>query len=81
MLTKDFTVSQIATANQAYQIAHTRTGRSLYVAKEVVDFEVPLYETQPQWMSAKQAQLFEQGRQRLASGMGMPVKHYLAGAE
>jgi hypothetical protein len=56
------------------------TGRSLYVAKEIVDFELPLYKTMDNWMTSKQAAWFEQGRERLATGMGFPSVHYLADA-
>ncbi|EXJ86767.1 hypothetical protein A1O3_03721 [Capronia epimyces CBS 606.96] len=55
-------------------------GRALYVAKEIVDFELPLHQTRESWMTAKQAAWFEQGRERLAVGMGLPGDHYLADA-
>lgn len=55
----------------------TFLGRTLYVAKEIVDFELPLHESRNVWMSERQAELFEQGRVRLAVGMGLPAAHQL----
>ena len=52
-------------------------GRSLYVAKEIVDFELPLRKTEDLWMTPKQAAWFNEGRKRLAEGMGFPGTHYL----
>ncbi|PNS14348.1 Carbonyl reductase family member 4 [Sphaceloma murrayae] len=52
-------------------------GRSLYVAKEIVDFEKPLHESRDAWMSAHQAELFDKGRVRLATAMGLSSEHYL----
>lgn len=53
------------------------SGRCLYVAKEIVDFELPLHNHREDWMTPKQAKWFEQGRRRLAEGMGLPASHYL----
>lgn len=53
------------------------SGRTLYVAKEIVDFEKSLRELQPQWMTSKQKDWFEEGRVRLAAGMGLPTVHHL----
>jgi hypothetical protein len=53
-------------------------GRTLYVAKGVVDFELALYKLQSQWMTTEQAVRFDTGRQRLAAGMGLPTAHYFS---
>ncbi|KAF4554497.1 Short chain dehydrogenase-like protein 3 [Elsinoe fawcettii] len=52
-------------------------GRSLYVAKEIVDFEKPLHQSRATWMSEHQANLFDKGRVKLAAGMNLPTEHYL----
>jgi hypothetical protein len=49
----------------------------LFVAKEILDFELPLHKTEDVWMTPKQAAWFNEGRKRLAEGMGFPGAHYL----
>ncbi|KAJ2901615.1 hypothetical protein MKZ38_001635 [Zalerion maritima] len=73
------TVKEVADALCVAAADETLHGRCLYVAKEIVDFELPLHETRESWMSPKQARWFEQGRRKLAEGMGLPGTHYLEG--
>ncbi|EXJ73913.1 uncharacterized protein A1O5_02207 [Cladophialophora psammophila CBS 110553] len=74
------TAREVAEALCVAAADDTLHGRALYVAKEIVDFELPLYKTQEDWMTLKQAAWFEQGRERLALGMKLPGAHYLKDA-
>jgi hypothetical protein len=57
----------------------TLIGRGLYVANsEITDVEVPLHELQSDWLGKENSRLFDEGRQRLAKGMGLQVEHYLS---
>lgn len=52
-------------------------GRGLFVAKKIVDVELPLRQIQSQWLGQETSDLFDRGRVRLAGGMGFPTEHYL----
>lgn len=52
-------------------------GRGLFVAKQIVDVEIPMHRIQAEWLGAEISALFDQGRVTLANGMGLPTEHYL----
>lgn len=53
------------------------SGRGLFVAKQIVDAELPLHQLETQWLGEGVAGLFEMGRSHLQRSSGKDPIHYL----
>jgi len=52
-------------------------GRGLFVAKQIVDVEVPLHQLESKWLGPEVAGLFEMGRAHFLASSGKDPTHYL----
>lgn len=55
----------------------SRTGRGLFVAKQIVDTEVPLHRLESEWLGKEVFELWEMGRTHLLASFGQDPSHYL----